>query len=145
MAAAIATARRHVERFLQYEFARFLFVGGLATVLYFVLFNTFRLFMGPFVSNAIAVVISILLGWYGNRRYTFRVRTPGFGLRSLVEFTTVVVVTLAGSTLALDLLFRTMHDPGILAENLALAAATAGTAALRYVILRAWVFHPDRH
>lgn len=119
-------------------------IGIVGTAVYFGLYNLLRVWLQPFSANAGAVILSMGLSFFANRRFTFgRTGRRGWG-RQAVEFTVVFGVTLGISTAGLAVLFAWRPAPGQLEENLALVVASGALFIVRFWLLRVWVFHPTR-
>ncbi len=127
------------------QFLTFTLIGVINTLFYLVLFNAFRLLgIGPFVANALAVVLSITFSFWANSRFTFRVDHGSQRSRRFAEFASVFVLTLIMSNIALWVLFRVIDEPTQFQESAALVIAGGGLFVVRYVIMSAWVFNPAR-
>jgi len=126
------------------QFLIFITIGVINTALYLVLFNVFRLSMGPFAANGAAVALSISFSYWANSRFTFRVSGTGRRVRRFAEFAAVFVVTLLVSNAALWALFQIVDDPSAVQESTALVVAGGGLVVVRFVIMRGWVFDPAR-
>lgn len=126
------------------ELVVFVVIGVANTALFFLTYNVLRFFVAPFEANAVSVVIGALASFWGNRRFTFRVKGTSDVGRQLLEFAVVFAVTLVVSTSALDVLYRLQPDPSRLAENVALGVGSIFTVIARFLLLRFWVFRKVR-
>lgn len=118
----------------------FVAIGGLNTVLYFGLYNALRLVLYPYAANTLAVTGSILFSFWANRRFTFQFAGAERGVRQLVLFATIFLVTLAVSSAALAILFAMVDDPSRLQENAFLIGSSAALTVIRFELMRRWVF-----
>lgn len=134
------TRNREVAR----EAVWFVVIGVLNTVLFFVIYNLMRFAAPPFVANAVAVVIGASVSFWGNRRFTFRVRGSERVGRQLLEFAAVFGVTLVLSSGALEILYRVVESPSRMAENVALGIGSVVVVTARFLLLRYWVFKTPR-
>jgi putative flippase GtrA len=129
---------------------RFGMVGAVSYVLDVALFNVLRVnhlgvFSEPLVAKTMGVALATLVAWLGTRYWTFRRHLRADFGREFVEF---VVVAGAGYAVNLLVLFVSHYVLGfrsVLADNIAgnLLGAALG-AVVRFLLYRAWVYHPDR-
>lgn len=126
------------------QIASFAVVGGLATLAFFAVYNGMRLLANPFTSNAVAIVVSSLLNFTMNRRFTFGWHGWRRWMRQLAEFSAVLAVTLGASSAGLAALFTIHPDPGIVEENVAVVVASGALFVVRFWLLRLWVFDHRR-
>ena len=133
------------ERVRVREFLTFTIIGAVNTILYLLLYNVFRASgLGPFSANGIAVAISITFSFWANSKFTFRVVHGNQRMRRYLEFSGVFVSTLILSNTALWVLFRVVEKPTSLQENAALVIAGGALVVVRFFVMRAWVFNPER-
>src|SRR5262249_57191483 len=76
------------------------------------------------------------------RRYTFSLRGPGGAVRHHVQGLVVFGAALTLTSGALAVLHAVSTAPGRLAEVAVLVLANLAATALRFVLLRTWVFGP---
>lgn len=129
---------------------RFGMVGAVSYVFDVVLFNLLRVghagfFSEPLVAKTMGVALATVVAWLGTRYWTFRRHLRPDPAREFVEF---VVVAGAGYAVNLAVLFLSHYVFGfrsLLADNIAgnLIGAALGAVA-RFLLYRAWVYHPDR-
>ncbi|MGV1048144.1 MAG: glycosyltransferase [Solirubrobacterales bacterium] len=126
------------------ELMRFALVGVASTLLYFLLFLGLRALLPALAANAAALALSAVANTAANRRFTFG-RRGGEDLvrhhaQGLLVFGLCLALT-SGSLLALETL-APAAPRGL--ELGVLFAANALATALRYLLLRLWVFGPGR-
>ncbi|MFC4242570.1 GtrA family protein [Gryllotalpicola reticulitermitis] len=129
---------------------RFGMVGGVCYVLDVALFNVLRVspagfFSEPLVAKTLGVALATVAAWLGTRYWTFRRNLRADAGREFVEF---VLVAGAGYAANLIILFVSHYVLGfrsLLADNISgnLIGAAVG-AVVRFLLYRAWVYHPDR-
>ncbi|NYE36740.1 putative flippase GtrA [Nocardioides cavernae] len=111
-------------------------VGGALNVLYGLLYVLLRIELSAQPANAIALVVSTIVGTYAHRRVTFRVR----GSEGTVTHQTLGLVllgfSLAVTAGSLWLLETTVEAPTRQQEVAVLVAANLGTGLVRFVAFR---------
>lgn len=112
-------------------------VGLANTAGYFVAYNSLRLTLDAFQANSISVALSISFSFWANRRYTFGRRGRQSLGRQFGAFSTMFLVTLVLSNVALLLLFRLRAEPAVWLENVALIGSSSALLVVRYVLMRA--------
>jgi putative flippase GtrA len=135
---------RGVARVGRQQLPNFAAIGAVSTLAYLGLFWALRSFLDAVAANALALLVTAVANTAANRRFTFGVTGRHRRLRQHLEGLVVFGLGLAMTTGALGLLARDNHDPDRAAELAALVAANAVATLLRFVLLRSWVFHPDR-
>jgi putative flippase GtrA len=112
-------------------------VGGFFNIVYALLYVALREGLHAQWANAVALVVSTVLGTLGHRRVTFGVRgnarTVAHQVLGLVLLGFGLVVT-AGSLWVLDV---TVDEPSRLSELLVLAAANLAVGLVRFAAFRA--------
>lgn len=133
------------------ELLRFGTVGGLAYVVNLAVFNLLLhgpwdvLAHKPVTVNVIAVAISTLVAWLGNRYWTFAARRTARRLRELVEFGLVNVGGLAISSACLAFSRYALGLDSILADNVAANGVGLVLGMIfRYAMYRSVVFRGGR-
>jgi putative flippase GtrA len=124
---------------LTWQALRFGLIGVFSTLAYLVLFLIARPSMGAQAANLVALLITAVANTAANRRFTFGVRGPGAGkhqLQGLVVFALGLGLT-SGS---LWLLAQAAPQAGPTLELSALILANLIATAVRFVLLREWVF-----
>jgi len=127
------------------ELVRFAAVGVASTLAYLLLFLVFRAALPAQVANALALALTAIANTAANRRVTFG-RRGREGLlthhaQGLAVF--ALCLGLTSASLALVRHFAPGAPAGV--ELAVLVAANAAATALRYLLLRLWVFGPSRH
>ena len=117
---------------------------ALSTLAYLGLFWGLRSVTGAMAANAVALGVTAVANTAANRRFTFGVTGRAGVWRQHLEGLVVFGLGLAVTTGALGLLERTTDGPGRAAELAVLVAANAAATLVRFVLLRSWVFHPNR-
>jgi putative flippase GtrA len=141
--AVAAHGRPPVERNrLTGQVVRFSAIGLASTVAYLVLYVILRAGLSSFAANALSLVITAVVNTAANRRLTFGINTAANVVRHHVRGFTVFVVALCLTTGALGLLRGLDAHPSRLTEAAVLVAANLVTTAMRFVMLRGWVFRP---
>ena len=122
---------------------RFGAVGVASTAAYLVLFVLLHGWIGAQAANLVALLVTAIGNTAINRRFTFGV-TGGSAARHHVEALIVFGVALAITSGALALLNGMVDQPQRLVEVSVLVLANLVATAVRFVLLRGWVFHPRR-
>jgi len=119
---------------------RFGAVGVLSTVAYLLLFVLGRGAFGAQLANLVALAITAVGNTAVNRRFTFGIRGSAGAGRHQLQGLTVFGLGLALTSGALALLheLNAMPHPGL--EITVLVLANLAATALRFVLLRGWVF-----
>ncbi len=128
-----------VPRRLAGQALRFAAIGVLSTLAYLLLFVLLHASMGAQAANLLALLVTAVGNTAANRRFTFGVRGDGatkHQLQGLVVFALGLALT-SGS---LWLLARFSAHPARLVELAVLVVANLAATALRFVLLREWVF-----
>ncbi|MFF0517551.1 glycosyltransferase [Actinomadura nitritigenes] len=122
----------------------FAVIGAISTVAQLVLFVLLRLVMGPLWANALSLIITTVGNTAANRRFTFGVTGTGRALRQQLEGGLAFLLGLALSTGGLALLHAAAPGASRAVEVGALIAANAVATLVRFLLMRAWIFHPRR-
>jgi len=131
-------------RSLLRQVVRFAAVGVLSTAAYILLFMLLQGWAGAQLANLIALLVTAIGNTAVNRRFTFGVGGRSQVGRHHVEGLIVFGIALGITSGALGLLHTTMQSPHHLVELGVLVAANLLATAVRFVLLRGWVFHPRR-
>jgi putative flippase GtrA len=129
-----------VPRRLAGQAVRFATIGVLSTIAYLLLFLLARPPLGAQAANLVALLATALGNTAANRRYTFGVRGPG-ATRHHLQGLLIFALGLALTSGALGLLSAVSSHPARLTEAAVLILANLLATALRFVLLREWVFH----
>ena len=121
------------------QFARFVLVGGLSTLLYGLVFLTAQ-GLGDQVANVIGAVCSTVLANELHRRLTFHAGQRVSWFTAQWEGGGLAVVGLVATSLALAGCNALFGEVPALAQIALVTSVTGAIGALRFVALRAWVF-----
>lgn len=121
----------------------FVAIGVVSTLAYLLLFMAFRTGMGPQPANFLALLLTAIANTAANRRFTFGVRGRRRAARHHGQGLLVFGIGLAITSGSLALL-HWLTDPPRIVELLVVIAANLVATAVRFLLLRWWVFHP-RH
>lgn len=133
--AVLAPSRKGV----LWEIVSFAVIGALATVATALIYALLRSWCPPLVANLVALTVTTLWNTEANRRYTFARRSRSAGrihLQGLVLFGLYYAIT-SGALLTLHAV-----DPSptrVTEVGVLLGASVIGTA-VRFVLMRSWVF-----
>ncbi|GAA4238633.1 bifunctional glycosyltransferase family 2/GtrA family protein [Actinomadura meridiana] len=122
----------------------FAVIGAVSTLAQLVLFVLFRLVMGPLWANGLSLVITTVGNTAANRRFTFGVTGGRRALRHQLEGGAAFLLGLGLSTGGLAVLHAVAPGAGRVVEVAALIAANAVATLVRFLLMRAWIFHPRR-
>lgn len=123
---------------------RFAAVGVGSTVAYLVLFVALRGALGAQGANVLALLATAVANTAANRRLTFGVRGARHVARSQLEGLAVFGVGLALTSGALAALGTWDSDASRPLEVGVLVGANLMATIVRFLLFRAWVFHPRR-
>ena len=118
---------------------RFVVVGLLGTAVSALLFLVFRIWWPAVPANLAAVLLSTLVSTEANRRFTFGGARADH-TREYVQNAGSVLFYAVYSSTVLVVLGQVVTDPTALQESLTVAAASVVGGALRFLVLRNWVF-----
>ena len=126
------------------QVVRFLAVGLLSTAAYALLYLLFSPVMSGFAANFLALLITAIANTAANRRFTFGVRGRSrvmlHQFQGLIVFLMAWVIT-SGSLLELHAI---NPDASTTTDLIVLMFANLLATALRFVLLRVWVFRAHR-
>ncbi|GAA3955816.1 bifunctional glycosyltransferase family 2/GtrA family protein [Actinomadura viridis] len=126
------------------QLSGFAIVGIFSTLAQLVLFVLLRLVMGPLWANALSLVITTVGNTAANRRFTFGVTGPERAFRQHLEGGLAFLLGLGLSTGGLALLHAVTPGASRAVEAAALVSANAVATLVRFLLMRAWIFHPRR-
>jgi putative flippase GtrA len=126
------------------QVVRFGTVGVASTAAYLVLFVLLHGWIGAQAANLVALLLTAIGNTAVNRRFTFGVAGRGKAARHHVEGLIVFAIALAITSGALAVLNGVVYHPHRLLEITVLVLANLVATAVRFVLLRGWVFHPRR-
>lgn len=133
-----------VESSLVRQLIRFGGIGVASTLAYLALYVALRGVLGAFTANLLALLVTAVANTAANRRLTFGVRGAGKRGRQHFEGLLVFSLGLALTTGALSALHAITSAPGRGVELAVLVGANLVATLLRFVLFRAWIFHPRR-
>ncbi|MGI8334714.1 glycosyltransferase [Actinomadura scrupuli] len=122
----------------------FAVIGVISTVAQLLLYVTLRAVLPPLAANALSLLITTVANTAANRRFTFGVTGPANAFRQQLEGGLTFLLGLALSSGGLALLHLLDPHAGRGIEVAALVIANAVATLVRFLLLRAWVFHPRR-
>ncbi len=141
----LGSARSAPPRSLLRQGVRFAAIGIVSTLAYLAIFASLHAGIGAQAANLVALLITAIANTAANRRFTFGVRGGGRALRHHAEGLVVFTLALGGLTSGSLVLLHAVADPASRwLELLVLVAANLTATALRFILLRGWVFHPQR-
>nr|WP_085980901.1 bifunctional glycosyltransferase family 2/GtrA family protein [Mycolicibacterium chubuense] len=126
------------------QVVRFGAIGVTSTAAYVLLFTLMHSWAGAQLANLIALLLTAIANTAANRRFTFGVGGRSGLARHHLEGLIVFGIALSITSAALGLLHATAATPHHLVELGVLIAANLLATAVRFVLLRGWVFHPRR-
>ncbi|MDT5093425.1 MAG: hypothetical protein QOH60_2788 [Mycobacterium sp.] len=144
VAAQLGSARSAAPRSLLRQAVRFTAIGIASTLAYLLLFLAMHHIAGAQVANLIALLLTAVANTAANRRFTFGVRGAARVARHHIEALAVFGIALAVTSGALALLHFMAGQPHRGVELAVLVGANLVATAIRFVLLRGWVFHPRR-
>ncbi|HZQ34214.1 MAG TPA: bifunctional glycosyltransferase family 2/GtrA family protein [Mycobacterium sp.] len=123
---------------------RFTAVGVACTIAYLLLFLGLHPAVGSQAANFLALLLTAVANTAANRRFTFGVRGAGAAARHQIEGLIVFGIALAITSGSLAGLHVLVSQPHRGLELAVLVSANLLATAVRFVLLRGWVFHPRR-
>jgi putative flippase GtrA len=123
---------------------RFLVVGGLSTIAYALLYLLLAELLPAQAANFTALLVTAVANTAANRRFTFGVRGPSGAVRHQFQGLVVFALSWALTSGSLGLLHLVHPGASSRAELVVLTAANLVATALRFVLLRVWVFRAQR-
>jgi putative flippase GtrA len=132
--------RPHLSR----QLLSFAVIGVISTALYLLLYALFRDALPAQAANLIALVITSIGNTATNRRFTFGVRGRRHAARHQFEGLVIFALGLLVTSAALGGVAAARPSAGLATEMTALVVANLAGTALRFLLFRAWVFHPRR-
>jgi putative flippase GtrA len=123
---------------------RFAAIGVASTIAYLLIFLLLRASMGAQGANLTALLLTAVANTAANRRLTFGVRGPRRRARSQLEGLVVFAIGLGLTSGSLAVVHAVNPHPHRAVEVIVLVAANLLATIVRFVLLRAWVFHPRR-
>jgi putative flippase GtrA len=125
---------------LHRQLPMFAAVGVSCTIAYLILYWVLRGPVGAQAGNFLAALVTAVANTAANRRFTFRVTGPGDALRHQLQGGVAFVIGLVLSSAALAVLHVADPDASKTTELTALISANAIATAVRFLLLRVWIF-----
>ncbi|GAA3466726.1 bifunctional glycosyltransferase family 2/GtrA family protein [Nonomuraea roseola] len=119
----------------------FVVIGIVSTLSYLLLYSLLRLVAPAYAANAVALFVTAVANTAANRRFTFGVKGSAGAIRHQVEGLIAFLVGLALTTGGLALL---PSGAPHWVELVAVIVANGLATLVRFLLLRVWVFNPDR-
>jgi putative flippase GtrA len=123
---------------------RFAVVGVASTLAYALLYLGLEHVLTPQAANFVALLITAVANTWANRRFTFGVRGPTRAVTHQAQGLVVFGIAWAITSGSLIMLHAVKPNASSGVELLVLTAANLVATALRFVLLRAWVFGRER-
>jgi putative flippase GtrA len=123
---------------------RFTVIGVASTIGYLLLFLALHHPVGAQAANLLALLLTAITNTAANRRFTFGVRGAARLARHQIEGLVVFGIALAITSGSLAVLHVMTAQPHRAVELAVLVGANLTATAIRFVLLRGWVFHPRR-
>ena len=128
------------------QVVRFGTIGVASTLAYLLLFMMMHAALGAQTANLVALLLTAIVNTAANRRFTFGVTGGGAASATRHQFEGLIVFGIAlgitsGALAGLHVFAPHAHH---LLELSVLVAANLVATAVRFVLLRGWVFHPRR-
>jgi putative flippase GtrA len=143
IAAQLGSARAGAPKSLLRQVVRFGAIGAASTIAYLLLFSMLNSAVGAQAANFIALLVTAVANTAANRRFTFGVQGGRRVVRHHAEGLVVFGIALAFTSGALAAL-HAFGNPPHMVELAVLIVANLTATAVRFVLLRGWVFHPQR-
>ncbi|MEV0408117.1 bifunctional glycosyltransferase family 2/GtrA family protein [Actinoallomurus sp. NPDC050550] len=122
----------------------FAIIGVISTVVQLGLYALMRLLMPVLAANVVSYFLAAIANTAANRRFTFGVIGSARAVRHQFEGGVAFLVGLIISTVGLAAVHAVSPHASRLVELAALFALNLFAALMRFILLRAWVFHPRR-
>jgi putative flippase GtrA len=138
--AALEPATPGVPTGMTRQVVRFAAIGFVSTLAYLLLFVLLRGITGAQVANFLALALTAIANTAANRRLTFGIRGRTDAIRHQFQGFGIFLVGLAITSGSLALLHLSSPEPSNLTEISVLVGANLAATAVRFVLLRGWVF-----
>jgi putative flippase GtrA len=126
------------------QLIRFAGVGVASTLAYLVLYALLRAGVGPQAANLVALLVTAVANTAANRRLTFGVSGTDGALRHQAQGLVVFGIGLALTSGSLALLNAASTQPSRMVELAILVLANLVATAVRFLLMRIWVFRGSR-
>jgi putative flippase GtrA len=123
------------------QIARFGVIGVASTLAYLIIFSALSGSLGGQWANLIALLITAIANTAANRRFTFHVRGRARTARHHGEALLVFALALSLTSGSLGALNTLIAPTSRWLELAILITANLTATALRFTLLRGWVFH----
>lgn len=123
-----------------WQATRFLAVGGFSTIAFAVLYLLLQQVIAAQVANFVALLVTAVANTWANRRFTFGVRGSRGAGRHQLQGLAVFAVAWAITSGSLAVLHLAVPTASAHVELVVLTAANLIATAVRFVLLRHWVF-----
>lgn len=144
IAAQLGSARAAAPRNLLRQLVRFASIGVASTVAYLLIFLALHAGIGAQAANLVALLLTAIGNTAANRRFTFGVRGSTRMGRHHLEGLVVFGLALALTSGSLALMHALVDPTPHWLELTAVIVANLTATAMRFTLLRGWVFHPRR-
>ncbi|HWH12808.1 MAG TPA: GtrA family protein [Solirubrobacteraceae bacterium] len=124
------------------ELGSFVVVGLACTAAYALLYTLLTQDVSDLSANAIALLLTMGANFEANRRFTFQASRQS-RVRQIAGYVPAYAIGLAASSLALLVLLDLLGHPAGLENTAAALAAGLVATAVRFVLMRRWVFRSD--
>jgi putative flippase GtrA len=138
------TAKAQLPVGMRRQLPSFAIIGVISTVVQLGLYALMRLLMPVLAANVTSYFLAAIANTAANRRFTFRVIGSARVVRHQLEGGVAFLVGLIISTAGLAAVHAVSPHASRLVELAALFGLNLLAALIRFVLLRAWVFHPRR-
>jgi putative flippase GtrA/glycosyltransferase involved in cell wall biosynthesis len=125
------------------QLLRFALVGVASTLAYLLLYLALRGVLAAQPANAVALAATAVANTAANRRWTFTVRGRAHAARHHLQGLAVFGLALGLTAGALAGLHAAAPHPGRTLEVAVLVTTNLAATALRFLLLRGWVFRPQ--
>jgi putative flippase GtrA len=139
VAGMLARARQDTE--LRRQVISFAIIGIGCTIAFAIIYYLLRKGMAPFAANGIALLATMGVNFVLNRAHTFRGH-PGTLRSQAGGYLVAYLIGYAASTGLLYLMLDALDHPHGLVDTLCALASGLLATAVRFVLMRSWVFRP---
>lgn len=144
IAGQLATVRSAPPRSLLHQGVRFAAIGIISTMAYLAIFASLHASVGAQIANLVALLVTAIGNTAANRRFTFGVRGSARVIRHHALGVVVFALALGLTSGSLALLHAVTDPASRWLELLTVVTANLTATALRFILLRGWVFHSKR-
>lgn len=144
IAGQLGSARASAPHNLLRQLVRFATIGIASTLAYLLIFSALHPSAGAQGANLVALLVTAVGNTAANRRFTFGVRGSAGVARHHTEGIAVFALALALTSGSLAAMHTLVSSTPQWLELSVLVIANLAATALRFTLLRGWVFHPRR-